>query len=191
MASLIPCKKVFNYIFRVSQSAPQQLPPLNYLKRHNRYTNRQNSIEIEDTRDGDSPLYMLKIRWELHKLGNYFLPNYKGSYLRKIFCNTYNGRQNKICLILADRVGHLAPSALLYSGEDRGRACLATHDHKLQSSFFVKIINKNCLDHFFNRRQTLNGITIPEILSCPKLLTPCAETVLSAMRMCKIVLNRK
>ena len=31
----------------------------------------------------DSPLYTLKIRWELHKLGTYFLPIYKGSVLAK------------------------------------------------------------------------------------------------------------
>jgi len=31
----------------------------------------------------DSPLYTLKIRWELHKLGTHFLPNYKGSVLAK------------------------------------------------------------------------------------------------------------
>ena len=27
----------------------------------------------------DSPLYTLEIRWELHKIGTYFLPIYKGS----------------------------------------------------------------------------------------------------------------
>ena len=57
--------------------------------------------------------------------------------------------------------------------------------------FSVKISSKKCLDHFFNGIQTLNGIIIPALLSCPKLLTPCAETVLSPMRMCKVVLNRK
>ena len=36
----------------MSQSAPQQLPPLNYLKRRDKYTNLQNSTEIEEIRNG-------------------------------------------------------------------------------------------------------------------------------------------
>ena len=35
--------------------------------------------------DDDLPLYTLKIRWELHKRGTYFLPNYKGSIVAKTF----------------------------------------------------------------------------------------------------------
>ena len=86
----------------------------------------------------------------------------------------------------------LAVSDVTASGEDKGRACRAKPDHEMLSSFSsVKIVNKKCLDHFFFWRQTLNGITIPESLSCPKLLTPCAETVLSAMRMCEVLLKRK
>ena len=45
-------KKVCNYILRISQSAPQELPPLNYLKRRDELTNRQHLIEIEEIRDG-------------------------------------------------------------------------------------------------------------------------------------------
>ena len=63
-------------------------------------------------------------------------------------------------------------------GEDKDRACRAKHDHKMLSLFFsVKIISKKCLDHFCNWIQTLNGITIPASLSCPKLLKPCVEIV--------------
>ena len=36
----------------------------------------------------DSPLHTLKIRWELYKLGTYFLPIYKGSVLAKNLCAT-------------------------------------------------------------------------------------------------------
>ena len=35
--------------------------------------------------------------------------------------------------------------------------------------FSVKIFNKKCLDHFFNRIQTLNAIIISPLLSCPQL----------------------
>ena len=52
VASLLRWKKVCNYILRISQSAPQQLPPLNYLKRRDELTNRQHLIEIEEIRDG-------------------------------------------------------------------------------------------------------------------------------------------
>ena len=33
--------------------------------------------------NNDLPLYTLKIRWEHHNLGTYFLPIYKGSVLAK------------------------------------------------------------------------------------------------------------
>ena len=70
----------------------------------------------------DSPRNTLKIRWELHKLGTYFLATYKGSVLAKnLFATIYNGRQNKFYLTLTDQVGHLAPSALLYHCNKKGK----------------------------------------------------------------------
>ena len=63
----------------------------------------------------NSPLYTLKIHAELCGIHPDFSSIYKGSVLAIIiFATIENGRHNKICLTLVDRVGHLAPSALLY-----------------------------------------------------------------------------